>query len=1126
MPSSVISHPTVAAWRLELLGGANIRGIAVQHSLERKTAGVLALLALEGEISRSKVAGLLWADTDEERARANLRQCLYRLKKLLGIDLVQANERLSLNAALEVDTVTLESRAFLGDDAGLIAVRGEILEHFDFEDCPDFMEWLMLQRERWRGARVGAFRRALQNPSKPEALEWAQEWINLEPISEEAYRALARVYYKRGNRALALQSLTDLETVLAQEMAALPSSQTQALKISLEQDEPEPKTATISLPQDVLNPSTLVGRKCEWALLESAWNSGKNIVIRGEPGVGKSRLIQDFLNSKTDFDLIEGRPGDTGVPLSAWSRTLRQLTATQPKLEIPNWAKLELARLIPEFSDSTPPPMSSETDKLRFFEALFSITQWRFSQGLSAIMIDNLQFMDSASFEAAQFNTERARQLGIRTVTAYRTGELLPELEAQIEASASAGTLQIIDLQPLEEDALNELLQNLKLEMPKDLASRLQHSSGGNPLYVLETIRDLLEQDALHGDLEKLPLPKVVRQITAQRLARRSAQAQRVAQVAAVAGTDFSLELAAFALESKALDLHDALCELENAQFLQGERFAHDLLLEAVLAGIGSSIKRFLHRKCAEFLEGRGDPARVAGHWLEGGDQARAVPLLLEAGTQAQTRFEMRTAATIFARTGALLEALGQNQKAFEVYQKQIEAVCNYDLGIANEALVQKLLEMAKTTDQQAIAWTNKAKLLFQRGQGLASERAAQTALEYANPLQDQNFALNALDCLKQAIFIQGGRTDELIDLTHRAQEIALSLGLTDEAAQYDNDIAVLLARQDKLSEALEYHRSSVAAFRHSNNLSLLTHGLINLGATCCDAGHNQEALQTLNEANALLEHMPDDLDTRLHLKVNLLGVLTYSGRYTAALKVVSELKQLARIYPNENSLYIERFRSCLMLHLGAFDKAQVAAHKVLENHALKSGLHIYALIYRACMESVPKALELLDQAEKLLKNTKRPLTLVRLELCRIPFLNGAEGLKLTQQAREVLSKFDHPALNLTASLRTAQCQLRLENIPKALEESQSMMTMFEHTTPELTYRGEILLTHAQILAAADEPEAREHLERSLHWLLETTRDHVPAEYQEGFLNVNPINRAILEMAKSANLEIPDFSKP
>ncbi len=636
-PRSARLTTRAAAWRLELLGGAVLHGLAARHTLERKTAGVLALLALEGEVTRSKVAGLLWADTDEERARGNLRQTLHRLKKLVATDLVQSGERLSLTTELEVDTITLESKAFLGDDAGLIVVRGEILGQFDFEDCPDFSEWLEAQRERWRGARVSAYRRALQRPdASSDALEWASDWVNLEPLSEEASRALARVYYAKNNRAQALVTLRDLEVQLRNELGAPPSLETKALRESLEQDQVVSEPMLAALPLDLGNPPKLVGRSREWAQLEQAWKAGKAIVIRGVPGVGKTRLMLDFLRRKTSFDLIEARPGDTGVPMSALARGLRQMFSTQITLEFPDWINTELTRLLPELSLHAPPAINSEADKLRFYEALFKVTERRLTQGINAIAIDDLQFMDAASLEALQFNTDRSLNLGVRICTTYRKGELSAEIEASLAQAASRGSLEIIDLAPLEETGLSELLHSLQLDAPANLAAQLQRSTGGNPLYALETIRDLLEQNNLQTNLEPLPLPKVVQHITAQRLARRSVDAQRIAQVAAIAGEDFTLELAAFVLENKPLELEAPLEELEQAQIMHGERFQHDLLLEAVRAGISSSIKRFLHRKCAALLEGHGDPARVAQHWLEAGEYDRAVPAMIVAAEAAQ----------------------------------------------------------------------------------------------------------------------------------------------------------------------------------------------------------------------------------------------------------------------------------------------------------------------------------------------------------------------------------------------------------------------------------------------------------------------------------------------------------
>ncbi len=618
-------------WRLELLGGAMLSDGATRHRLERKTAGLLALLALEGKRSRSYLAGLLWTNTDEQSARTNLRQCLYRLKKLIGSDLVQAGEQLSLTAELEVDTVTLESKAFLGDDAGLIAVRGEILEQFDFEDCPEFSEWLEAQRLRWRNARIAAYRRALHRPDSSEALEWAQDWIKLEPLSEEAYRALARAYASQGNRALALQTLRQLEALLLREMNAAPSAASRNLYASLERDGIE-SVSSRTLPADVRQPPLLAGRERQWALLEQAWMAGLDIVIRGAAGVGKTRLMLEFLSAKTKFDLIAARPGDLGVPMSAFARSLRQILSTETSLKVPAWVKTELARLIPEFG--TPPPaMTSEADKDRFYEALFTVSEHRFHHGITTIALDDLQFMDAASFDAALVNTERARRLGIRTIAAYRSGELLPELEAQLEREAARGKLQILELEPLEEVSLATMVQSLHLNVPKNLVGKLQRTTGGNPLYALETIRNLLEQNVL-SDLE--PASSLTsEQVIAQRFERRSPEAQRIAQVAAVAGEDFTLELAAFVLGCKPLELQAALLELEQSQIMHGERFGHDVWLEVVKAGIGISVKRFLHRKCAMFLEDHGDPARVAQHWLETFEYDRAVTAIIKAATAA-----------------------------------------------------------------------------------------------------------------------------------------------------------------------------------------------------------------------------------------------------------------------------------------------------------------------------------------------------------------------------------------------------------------------------------------------------------------------------------------------------------
>ena len=190
----------------------------------------------------------------------------------------------------------------------------------------------------------------------------------------------------------------------------------------------------------------------------------------------------------------------------------------------------------------------------------------------------------------------------------------------------------LIDLETLEPHAVQSLMTELQLPGLERLSPAMSRYTGGNPMFVLETLKHLIETDSLEQDFpEHLPPPGRIGPLVRQRLELLSAVALRLARVAAIAGTDFTLELGAKVLETGALDLTEPLFELEQAQVMKGERFAHDLIFEATLEGVPIAIKTLVHKRCAEYLEViKGEPARIAHHWLEAGDEQKAVPWLLE----------------------------------------------------------------------------------------------------------------------------------------------------------------------------------------------------------------------------------------------------------------------------------------------------------------------------------------------------------------------------------------------------------------------------------------------------------------------------------------------------------------
>jgi DNA-binding SARP family transcriptional activator len=182
----VLCHTGVMV-RLELLGGAMLSGGGKRHTLERKTAGLLAYLALEGKQPRSVLAGLLWANTTETSARNNLRQCLHRLKKIAN--LVLGDTLLELGDA-DVDVLHLEQQALLGEHAPWTFARGELLAGYSFDDCPDFEDWLHHSRTRLASAQNKAFSHLLRQSPKVLHPEIAARWLEVMPLLPEALKAV------------------------------------------------------------------------------------------------------------------------------------------------------------------------------------------------------------------------------------------------------------------------------------------------------------------------------------------------------------------------------------------------------------------------------------------------------------------------------------------------------------------------------------------------------------------------------------------------------------------------------------------------------------------------------------------------------------------------------------------------------------------------------------------------------------------------------------------------------------------------------------------------------------------------------------------------------------------------
>lgn len=288
--------------RLQLLGG--FRALLDEKPLEgfisSKAPALLSYLAVTGRpVSRDELAGLLWSDQPDDIAKTSLRQVLSNLNKLLGehIRIERNLVEFSPLSPIQVDVLALEKIARQNDlpdlDGQIQAVesyRGDFLQGFQVREAPEFEEWAVTQRERYRlmvlqllGDLAG---HGAQQGDYPQAIHYARRILQLEPWREETHRQLMLWLTRSGQRSAAIKQFHDCQAVLAKELRVTPSAETAALYQRLQ--------AAIASPRSHIPPQTipLIGRDQDLSAVLARLRDPacRLLTLTGLGGIGKTRL--------------------------------------------------------------------------------------------------------------------------------------------------------------------------------------------------------------------------------------------------------------------------------------------------------------------------------------------------------------------------------------------------------------------------------------------------------------------------------------------------------------------------------------------------------------------------------------------------------------------------------------------------------------------------------------------------------------------------------------------------------------------------------------------------------------------------------------------------------------------
>lgn len=233
--------------RLKTIGGLWIEGDAPLPSFGPRLLGLLAMVAAAGKrgISRDRVIGILWPESEQEQARHTLSQMLYRLKRETGRDWISATPDLRLDPGVSSDIGELLDALAAGDSQRVAALHtGPFLDGFYVPGAPEFERWAETERTRLHMLALQAVERLAQQADQegrhPDAIRWWYRLTELDPLSARYAAGHMRALDRGGDRARAIAQARIHQDVVRRELDLDVDPSVRQLEAALRRPSPAP----------------------------------------------------------------------------------------------------------------------------------------------------------------------------------------------------------------------------------------------------------------------------------------------------------------------------------------------------------------------------------------------------------------------------------------------------------------------------------------------------------------------------------------------------------------------------------------------------------------------------------------------------------------------------------------------------------------------------------------------------------------------------------------------------------------------------------------------------------------------------------------------------------------------
>lgn len=550
----------------------------------------------------------------------------------------------------------------------------------------------------------------------------------------------------------------------------------------------------------------LFGRDAELRQIQAlatsaAGGQGATVLISGEAGIGKTRLVDHALAGAAELGMVTRRDRAEEFDVRRPFRAMAAALGIVPGAPDPE--RRELAELLAGGGgDQTEP---------RLVEAMVAAVEKLCAAGPVALAIDDLHWADGSTLRVLDRLARAAAHLPLLVCGCFRPSPRPPELARLLRAHALRGGMTL-EVRPLRTAEIRNLLSSLLDLAPGPRLVAQAAATGGNPFYVTELVAALqatgaLTTTATAAEIDAVDLPPALRLTVLLELVHLSEGTQHVLRTASVLGSRFTVSDLALVLGSSPVALAPQLREAIGARALVDDgaalAFRHDLLRDAIYEDVPLALRKSFHLHVARTLGAAGAaPIELAEHFIRGASPGDTVALewLQRAASQA-TVHAPSIAADLLQRAAELFDPADSGRDALLAdWAISVEA-----LGRVGEAetMCSELLRRRQPPVTEAKLRLCLARMLVRRGR--SEEAARHCALAEHIPGLDPAQRVRVL-ITSSELPLSGSSVDlvEAEDRARRGQELARRHGDEVSLATADCTLAVVNLARGRFLESVE----------------------------------------------------------------------------------------------------------------------------------------------------------------------------------------------------------------------------------------------------------------------------------------------------------------------------------